>query len=133
MIKFFLFFLIIFLLSCLTPKVYRNFREYRPPEEIAVVEFEGYLLKLQQEDQYSDFLFLLEGKYLIEFMDRKNFFKGAALCELKKNHYYTIQIVEKIDFEKYQKSVYRGICKPIPRRKEFLFSKEFFEKSISNE
>lgn len=131
------FFLTLFLLIiyCKSPTIYKNFSDYKPIEEIAMVEMEGYLLRLQYDPNpnFYDKLYLLEGEYLIEFKDRINFTKGAAYCKLKENKIYTINIVDIKNFPKYKKSVYVGECIEIPKKEEGFLEKFLLEKKLQEE
>ncbi len=122
---------IILLISCKTPEIYKNFSNYKKLEEIAILEFDGFLLKVQDETKnYYDILLLVEGKYLIEFRDRNHFIKGASLCELKANKIYTIQITQKKEFPKLNKIVYLGECIEVDRKKTNIVEKYFLDKKL---
>ncbi|GIX40893.1 MAG: hypothetical protein KatS3mg129_0626 [Leptospiraceae bacterium] len=117
---------------CKTPTIYRNFNDYKPQEEIAILEFDGYVLRLKDESnpEYYDKLYLLEGEYLIEFKDRINFTKGAALCNLKANKKYTIKITGKKEFPQYKKYVYIGDCIEVPEKEQGFLEKFLLEKKL---
>lgn len=126
-----LFFGFLLFLSCKSPEIYKNFSDYKKLEEIAIVEFDGYLLKVQDETQsFYDILFLVEGKYLIEFLDRNQSIKGASLCNLKANKIYTIKITGKKEFPKLRKTVYFGDCVEVERNKTNLIEKYFLDKKL---
>ncbi|MFN3604686.1 MAG: hypothetical protein ACK4UJ_08260 [Leptonema sp. (in: bacteria)] len=126
----FLIFFIVFS-HCQSPQIYKNFSDYKKLEEIAVLEFDGYQIKIQDETKsYYDILLLLEGNYLIEFRDRNSLIKGAALCELKANSIYTIEIEDKRNFPKYNKSIYIGKCKKVEKDKTNLIEKYFLDKKL---
>ncbi len=127
------FIILVFLgISCKTPTIYKNFNDYKPDSEIAIVEMDGYILKIKNDNNinYFDKLYLLEGKYLIEFKDRINLIKGAALCELKSNKKYTIEIIDKKEFPKIKKSIYIGECKEIPKTENNVFEKFLLDKKL---
>lgn len=130
-IKNFIFVFIILLSLCKSPQIYKNFSDYKKIEEVSIVEFDGYLLKLQDNtNEFFDILILLEGKYLIEFKDRRTYIKGAALCNLKADKIYTIQIVDKKEFPKQNKIVYVGECKEVDKKENNIIEKYFLDKKL---
>jgi hypothetical protein len=132
--KMILFFLI-FLSLCKSPAVYRNFEQYKPLEEIATLEFDGYVLHIKENSnqEFYDKLYLLEGKYLIEFKDRRTFIKGAALCNLKANKRYTIKIISKKEFPQHNKIVYIGECIEIPKEEPGFLERYLLDKKLEEE
>jgi len=128
-------FFLIFLTLCKSPTVYKNFEQYKPLEEIATLEFEGYVLRIKEDSnqEFYDKLYLLEGKYLIEFKDRRTFIKGATLCNLKANKRYTIKIISQKEFPKHNKIVYIGECIEIPKEEPGFLERYLLDKKLEEE
>lgn len=127
-----LIFIFFFILTvCKSPQIYKNFSDYKKIQEVAIVEFDGYLLKLQDNtNEFYDILILLEGKYLIEFKDRRTFMKGAALCNLKADKVYTIKIIDRKEFPKQNKMIYIGDCQEVDKKETNVIEKYFLEKKL---
>ncbi len=130
-----IFLILLFLQTCQSPTIYKNFDQYKSENEIAIIEMEGYQVRVKDNSRnlYYDKLYLLEGKYLIEFRDRNSMMKGAALCSVVKDKKYTIKITDKKEFAKYNKSIYTGACIEIPKKEPGKLEKYLLEKKLKDE
>lgn len=128
-------FLVLLINSCQSPTVYKNFEQYKSEDEIAIIQMDGYEIKLKDNSNnvYYDKLYLLEGKYLIEFRDRVTMMKGAVLCEVSKGKFYIIKITDKKNFAKYNKSIYVGTCLEKLKEEPGKLEKYLLEKKLKDE